>query len=419
MQPHSTRREFLKSSSSLAALSLAPAVHVGGSDTIRVGLVGCGGRGTGAAAQALRADPNARLVAMGDAFRERIDRSLHSLSNPEQQLAGKIGVGEETKFTGVDCYRQVIDAVDVVVLCEPPHFRPRSLAYAVEKGRHAFVEKPIAVDAPGVRKVLATCELARQKKLAIVSGLCWRYDPEKRATMQAIHDGHVGDIVAIQANYVTGGLWMHKRKPEWSDMEWQLRNWLYFTWLSGDHIVEQHIHSLDKAAWAMKDEYPVRAVSLGGRQVRTGAEYGHIYDHFATFYEYGNGVRLYSYCRQQNGCWSETNDYVLGTKGRCDVFKHRISGEKPWECTVPRGDMYQLEHDALFASIRSGTPIHNGDYMCKSTLLAIMGRMAAYTGRIVSWDEAWNSQEDLTPKSYELGEIETPPVALPGITRFR
>jgi predicted dehydrogenase len=217
---------------------------------------------------------------------------------------------------------------------------------------------------------------------------------------------------------LTGGLWNRPRQPGWSDMEWQLRNWLYFTWLSGDHIVEQHIHSLDKTAWAMRDEYPARAVGSGGRQSRISPAYGHIFDHHSVVYEYPSGVKIFSACRQQRGCAEDVSDHIFGTLGTCHVMKHDIKGKNPWRYRGPREDMYQVEHNELFASIRAGKPINNGDYMTKSTLMAIMGRMATYTGRVITWEQALNSQEDLTPAKYEFGPLATPPVARPGITKF-
>ncbi|MBI3467564.1 MAG: Gfo/Idh/MocA family oxidoreductase [Planctomycetes bacterium] len=420
-----SRRDFLRSSTAVAiagslvgTLSLSRSAHAAGDDLLRVGLIGCGGRGTGAAAQALNADDNVKLVAMGDTFGDHLQKSLANLQK-QSALAGKIDVPPERQFVGFDAYKQVLDCgVDVVLLTTPPHFRPSHLKAAIDAGKHVFCEKPVAVDAPGVRSVLATCEEAKRKNLAVVSGLCWRYHTGKRETFKQIHDGAIGDIVAMQVSYNTGGLWMHARQPHWSDMEWQLRNWLYFTWLSGDHNVEQHVHSLDKAAWAMHDEPPVRAIGLGGRQVRTAAEFGHIFDHHAVVYEYANGVKLFAFCRQQDGCAVEVNDYFFGTKGRCDVMKHRITGEKEWRYQGAESNMYQNEHNELFASIRNGTPINNGLYMSRSTMLAILGRMATYTGQVITWDQAMASQEDLTPPSYEFGPLPTPPVAMPGITRF-
>jgi predicted dehydrogenase len=423
-QPATSRRDFLTASAVAAGATLLgtlPAVHAAGGDTLKVGLVGCGGRGTGAAAQALKADPNVKLVAMGDAFQDRLTTALTGLS-ADAAIAAKIDVPANRQFTGLDAYRQVIGAgVDVVILATPPAFRPMQLAAAIAADKHVFCEKPVAVDATGVRSVLETCQAARQKNLSVVSGLCWRYDDPKRQVMQRIHDGQVGDIVTMQANYITGVLWNRARTPEMSDTEWQLRNWLYFTWLSGDFNVEQHIHSLDKMAWAMKDVYPTRCYGLGGRQVRTGPEFGNIFDHMAVVYEWENGVKAYCYCRQQAGCYNETKDYVDGTRGRVNVMQHIITGANPWRLPVAqarRGDMYQNEHNELFAGIRNGRPINNGDYMAKSTLMAIMGRNACYTGQAITWADAMASTENLMPANLRMdGQMAVPAVALPGITR--
>jgi len=310
----------------------------------------------------------------------------------------------------------------VVVLATPPHFRPAHLQYAVEKGKHTFVEKPVAVDGPGVRSMFATCEKARQKNLAVVSGLCWRYHPGMRATFARVLDGAVGDIVAIQASYLTQTLKKFPRQPEWSDMEFQLRNWNGFTWLSGDFNVEQHVHSIDKVAWAMRDEPPVRCTGVGGRQARTGDESGHVYDHFGVVYEYASGVKAFCTCRQMDGCSNDVTDHIFGTRGVCHVMDHEIAagGKTTWKYPVKKGevDMYQSEHNELFASIRSGTPINNGDYMSKSTLMAIMGRMSAYTGKTITWEQALNSKEALGPGKYEWGRLATPQVAVPGVTQF-
>jgi predicted dehydrogenase len=423
-----TRRDFLKTSAATAAalgLASVPLVHAGGTDTLKVGLIGCGGRGTGAAAQALQADRNVRLWALGDAFRDRLTRSLTTLRG-NADLAPRIDVPAARQFVGFDAYRQVIaSGVDVVLLCAPPGFRPAHLHAAVQAGKHVFAEKPVAVDGPGVRSVLASAEEARRRRLSIVSGLCWRYHQAMRDVMQRVHDGAVGDLVALQCNFNTGTLWLHARQPGWSDMEYQVRNWLYYTWLSGDFNVEQHVHSLDKMAWAMRDQYPARCYGTGGRQVRTGPEYGHIYDHMAVTYEYANGVKVFSMCRQMAGTLNDVSDAIMGTRGTATLLdrdrrrEYRITGANSFSASAAarRDDMYQHEHNELFASIRSGRPINNGEYMAKSTLMGVMGRMACYTGQLITWEQALNSTEDLLPARLEWGPLPTPPVARPGVTR--
>jgi predicted dehydrogenase len=420
-----SRREFLKASSAAAAAGtlVVPNVHAAGSDVLRIGLIGCGGRGTGAAGQALKADANVQLVAVGDAFEDRWKESLATLRK-DPQIAAKVTVQPDHCFTGFDAYKHVIAASDVVLLTTPPHFRPLHLKAAVAAGKHVFAEKPVAVDAPGVRSVLDTCAAARKKGLSVVSGLCLRYDNGFKETARRVHAGAVGDVVALQANDYRGRIWVKPRKPGWTDMYWQMRNWYYFTWLSGDFNVEQHVHFLDVCAWAMKNTYPERAVGLGGRQVRTGPEYGQIYDHFSVVYEYANGAKLFSNCRQQPGCANDMSAHVLGTKGRAR-FKEGEGGltvetaHSHWHYDGPTNEMYQTEHDELFASIRHGKPINNGEYMAKSTLLAIMARMAAYTGQVITWDMAMNSQEDLTPARYDWNlPLPVPRPARPGVTKF-
>lgn len=424
----SSRRSFLKSTaaasaavagaSSLSALRAAGAVHGGVKEEVKVGLVGCGGRGTGAAAQALGAHKENVLWATGDAFPDRMQSSLQGLE--ENGFGDRAKVPQDRQFSGLDCIDKVLDSgVDAVILATPPGFRPMQIEKAVAKGVHVFAEKPIASDADGVRRVMAACEEARKKNLSIVSGLCYRYEDGRRELMNHLHDGDIGQILAIQGDYITGELWSFDRKAEMTEMEWQLRNWLYYTWLSGDMIAEQHIHTLDVMAWIKKDEYPVKAVSLGGRQVRTAPKFGNVYDHFATVYEWADGTRGYSSCRQQNNCWRNVNEYVLGTEGSCRVFQKEITGKKSWKYEGKARDMYQAEHDEMFAALRAGQRIDNGDYMCKSTLMAIMGRMAAYTGKQVTWEEALNSKEILVPKDVRLDAV--PPevvVAVPGITKF-
>jgi len=427
---NTNRRAFLKTAAAvgggtlagvaLAGDLLAANVHAAGGDLLKVGLIGCGGRGAGAAAQALKADKHVTLWAMGDAFQDRLESSLAALQRDEN-LASKLDVDPARRFVGFDAYRQVIDCgVDVVLLTTPPHFRPMHLQYAVEKNKHVFAEKPVAVDAPGVRSVLASCESARKKGLSIVSGLVNRYSHANRETIQRIQDGAIGQILSIQANDFRGGLWVKPRQPDWTDMVYQMRNWYYFTWLSGDFNVEQHIHALDKCSW-IKGGYPVRAVGTGGRQTRTAPEFGHIYDHMAVVHDYADGARLYYNGRQQSGTANDISVLVLGAKGRAEFSarKPAIITDQEWRYTGADNNPFQTEHDELFASIRSGTPINNGDYMAHSTLLTIQGRMAAYTGQVITWDQALESKEDLSPPRYAWDvPLPDPPVAMPGVTRF-
>jgi predicted dehydrogenase len=430
--PPTTRREFLKTTGAAAAGG-ALAVHLGfpdkvlaaNRDTLRVGLVGCGGRGTGAASQALNADPNAVLTAVGDVFPAPIKASLESLKQ-EPTLASRVQVPPDKQFVGLDAFQKVIDSgVDVVLLCTPPGFRPQHLRAAITAGKHVFCEKPMATDAPGVRAVLAAVEEARTRKLSLVAGFCWRYDDACREFYRRIHDGALGEVRAVHATYLTGPV---KPMPPASsrpagtrDIEWQLRNWYNFAWISGDGLVEQACHSVDKIAWAMKDRMPAKAVGNGGRMVPNHE--GNIFDHIDVFYEYDDGARATLAQRQIANCHSDNSDYILGTKG---------TGKGGWNPPViragdtwryrgpnPGSKMYQTEHNELFAAIRKGEPINDGVWMAQSTLMAIMGRMAAYTGQEITWDMALNSQERLVPENltWEM-PFKPPGLAQPGVTRY-
>ena len=367
---------------------------------------------------------------MGDAFADRLEGSLKAI---QAKYGDRVDVPRERRFIGFDAYQKVLaSGVDVVILASPPHFRPGHLKAAIEAGKHVFCEKPVAVDAPGVRSVLATCEEARKKNLSIVSGLIFRYHPGMRESMKRVFDGAIGDVLTLQETCLVGTLWQRPRQPQWTEMEFQMRNWYYFTWLSGDHIVEMHVHSLDRALWAMHDEPPVRAWGLGGRQVRTDPKFGDIYDHHAVVFEYPNGMTVHSYTRQQAKCYGDYSEVITGTKGRAKLTileRYRIddlAGKAIWRYKAPPANPWDIEHQALFSAIRSGNPINNGLYMARSTMMAILGRMAEYTGKLVTWDEAINSQEVLAPKSYAW-DAEPPtkpgsdgryPVAMPGVTPF-
>ncbi len=416
-----SRREFLAASAIAAAT--APAIYAAGNDTLKVGLIGCGDRGTGAAVNALNADKNVKLVAMADAFPDRLNTSLENLLK-KKDIAGKVDVKDDAKFTGFDAYKEVIARCDVVLLTTPPHFRPIHLKAAVEAGKHVFAEKPVAVDAPGVRSVLESCRLAAKKNLSVVSGLCLRYDSGFKETVKRIHGGAIGEVLYVQANDYRGGRWAKARQPDWSDMTYHMRNWYNFTWLSGDFNVEQHVHFLDVCAWVMQEKYPVKAMGMGGRSVLNGKEYGNIYDHFSIVYEYANGARFISNTRHHPRAKGDMSAFALGTKGR-SLLSERTNGltiqseNRDWFYEGPFNQMYQTEHDELFASIRNGKPINNGEYMSHSTLLAIMGRMAAYTGQEITWKMALESKEDLSPPKYDWDvKLEHPPIAIPGVTKF-
>lgn len=427
-----TRRAFLKTTAFAAATIAAPAILPGkllaaeNQPTLRIGLIGCGGRGTGAAGNALRADANVTLVAMGDVFPDQIEKSLKALRS-EAELAPKVQVTQARCFTGFDAYQKVIESgVDVVLLTTPPGFRPLHLKAAVAAGKHVFCEKPMAVDAPGVRSVIATAAEAKEKKLSLVAGFCYRYNNGVRALMEQIHNGAIGEIRAIHTAYNTGGLWSKPRQEGWTDMEWQIRNWMYFTWLSGDHITEQAVHNLDKMSWMMKDVPPERCMAIGGRQARTAPEYGHIFDHFGVVYEYAAGVRAFHFCRQQSNTTPDNSDYVMGAAGVAQIVRsfsgpYVIRGKNNWRFQEEQKarDMYQNEHNELFAAIRSGKPINDGPWMAQSTMLAVMGRLAAYTGQVITWEEALNSQENLFPEKLTWdAPLSVPPVAIPGFTKL-
>ena len=398
------------------------------SDTIKVGLIGCGGRGTGAANQAINSDPNVVLTAMADVFEESMETSYNALldENPD-----KVMVAPDQKFMGFDSYKKVLESdVDVVILATPPCFRPAHLEAAIDAGKHVFFEKPVAVDAPGIRRVIATAKKAKEKNLGFMSGFCWRYDYPKRATYDRLLAGDIGDIHTVYTTYNTGALWWKETKPSWGKFKKELRNWLYYNWMSGDHIMEQAVHSLDLMSWAMGDVLPVSAVGTGGRQSRTEEKFGNVYDHFSLIFEYPNGEKGFHIARQQKDCSRAYHIEATGTKGRAnmDVFsKHEIMGKKNWEwekthSKKDKNNMYQTEHDELFASIRNGNPINDGVRAANSTMLALMGRMVAYTGETLTWDQAINSEEILGPKIDEYNwdlDWKMADVAQPGITKFK
>ncbi|HEX3720224.1 MAG TPA: Gfo/Idh/MocA family oxidoreductase [Verrucomicrobiae bacterium] len=427
--PTSTsRRQFLKTSALAGGALVAPAILRGqsasGNDqTLKVGLVGCGGRGTGAASQTLHADNNVVLTALADVYPDKIQATLEIL---RKDIPDKVKVEEDHCFTGLDAFQKLIDSgVDVVLLATPPGFRPQHLRAAVAANKHIFCEKPVATDGPGVRSVFETVAMAKEKKLALVSGFCWRYNYAEQGLFERLLDGHIGVIEAIYATYYTGvvrPMPAASQRPGGStDLDWQLRNWYNFNWLSGDGYVEQAVHAVDWMCWAMHDVPPAKAVAVGGRQIPS--EGGNIYDHFAVNYEYANGTKGFLASRQQAGCSNDNSAYFMGTDGNARELGFAgmpfIRSSKPWKYAGPRPNMYDVEHQEMYKSIRAGNPINNGERMTRTTLTAIMGRMAAYTGKEITWDMALNSQERLVPPNITWDmTLPVVPVARPGESQY-
>jgi myo-inositol 2-dehydrogenase/D-chiro-inositol 1-dehydrogenase len=398
-RPDSSRRTFLKATAVAAtgALAVPANAHAAGSDVIKIGLIGCGGRGTEAANNAMNAGKDVRLVAMADIFKERLEASRTHLKAVKP---AQCAVADDQCFVGFDAYEKVIACVDVVLITPASHFGPKMLQAAVAAGKHVFCEKPHGIDVPGLKAEKAACAEAKSKGLSVVSGLCWRYDLGVRETMKRVLDGAIGEVVAIQENYVSAPYIVRERKPEHNEMEHQLWNWYHFNWLSGDQTAQQLVHSLDKASWALGDRPPLRAWGMGGRQTCVDPRFGDQFDHQAVVFEYPGGVRVYGYTRDQEQCYSDTSDFILGTRGRCDVLKHTITGETTWKYTGPKPNMYDVEHKELFAAVRTGKPINNGDYMTQSSALGILAQIACYTGGMVTWDEFMNSRRSFSLPRY-------------------
>lgn len=427
----SSRRTFLKATSALvggavlgANAQIARSAHIGGSDEIKIALIGCGGRGTGASGQALATKGKVTLWAAADAFADNVEAGLNTIKNDMERgkrdgdplyKDSSINVPPERQFVGFDAYKQAIESgADVILLATPPHFRPIHFEAAVQAGKHIFAEKPVATDGPGIRRFLAANEQAKKKDLMVAIGLQRRHDPRYIETMKKVHDGALGDILFTRVYWNSGGLWVRPRKPDYTEMTYQMRNWYYFTWLCGDHIVEQHIHNLDIGNWLRGDKHPVEAQGMGGRQVRTGKEYGQIFDHHFVEYTYDDGTKMYSQCRHIGGCADEVREHAHGTKGTLDIDdggiggQMKLAGGKKWRSKGHKVDNHHQEHHDLFAALRDGRTYNEGDYGARSTMTAILGRMATYSGKIVKWDDALHKGVDLSPASYDFAA--TPPV---------
>lgn len=425
------RRDFLRTASAgIVGASLTPQLlaararaNARGRDEIRIALIGCGGRGTGAAYNALATAGAARLVAMADAFQDRLDSSLAHLQG---ELGDRVDVPPERRFVGFDAYQRATDCeVDLVVMATPPGFRPLHFAYAVAKDRHVFMEKPVAVDPPGVREVLAAARLADEKGLKVGVGLQRRHQARYLETVRRLRDGAIGDLVLLRVYWNSAGVWVNPRQPGQTEMEYQMRNWYYFNWLCGDHIVEQHIHNLDVGNW-LKGGYPVRAEGMGGRQVRTGKDFGEIYDHHMVEYTYDDGTKLLSQCRHMPNCADNVSEHAHGAQGIADVGGGRIRAAGGWEWKFDGEDWdpYQREHDDLFAAIREGTPYNEAAVGAMSTMTAILGRLATYSGKAITMEQALASPLALRPSAYAWDGVPptTPdaegryPIAMPGVS---
>jgi predicted dehydrogenase len=439
-----SRRRFLGTSAkaataaSVAAAALRPGhLFAAGSDELRIGLIGCGGRGTRAAVQSLLStDTPVKLIAMGDLFRDQLDKSYALLEQGGKKrydterfgpMSKRLDVPEERKFVGFDAYKKVLATdIDIAILATPPAFRPEHFEAAIAAGKHVFMEKPVAVDPAGIRKVIAAAAKAEKANLSVVAGTQRRHQLHYIEVMKRVHDGAIGEILSGQAYWNMGPLWLEEadynwaNKDKWSAMEWQCRNWLFIAWLSGDHICEQHVHNLDIMNWGLR-AHPVAAMGMGGRQARVHPKYGNIFDHFAIDLEYPNGVHVSSYCRQMEGSANLIAERLVGTKGVAytDGEGGWIKGDTPYEFAGEETNPYYQEHADLIVSIREGKPLKEGRQVAESTMVAIMGRMCAYTANDVTWDWAMNdSKLDLVPESLELGDHPLAPPAVPGQTKL-
>lgn len=428
MKKFTSRRTFLKNSTlataaTVAGLSLARSAHAAGDDIIRIGMIGAGGRCSGAAVENMQAHPSVRLVAMADLFEDRLQNARN---NVKKACPDQVAVEDDHLFCGFDAYQKVIDVSDIVLIACASKFHPMYAEAAIKAGKHVFVEKPHGIDPVGVRRMAATCKLAEEKGLSLLSGLQSRFDLGWQETMKRIHDGAIGDIVAAQSCFLRGPYRLEKRKPEYTETQSQFANWYHFRWLSGDDVPQSLVHNLDRMSWAMQEKLPVRAFGLAGRSGSFGEVYGDMFDHHTVTYEYENGARIYALSRTIIGCHNDAGDVILGTKGQCDLDRCKIEGETNWRYEGERPSPYQIEQKALVDAVRSGKPINSGHYMCNSTLLGVLGQVACYTGKRLDLETVANSDLEFGPTPEE-SNFDTPaptiadatgnyPLPIPGIT---
>jgi len=421
-----TRREFIGKSAATAAMAgiaLQSGVHAAGSDTIKIGMIGAGGRCTGAAANAMNVDKGVQLVAACDIFMDRVKGKVNGLRG---KYKDQVAVDDAHCFDGTEGYKHVIENVDVVLIANAAKFHPFHMRKALEAGKHVFVEKPHAIDPGGVKDLVAACKLAEEKKLSIVSGLQSRFHPAYQETVKRIHDGAIGDVVAIEENFLRGPYGLNKRKPGLTELQYQFSNQYHYTWLSGDDVPQSLIHNIDRSLWVLKEETPVDCHGMGGRSGSFGEVYGDVFDHHHVVYRFKNGVRLYANCRTTFGCYNESSSIIMGSKGRASVTHGRIDGETKWSYKGPRANPYDEEHRALYQSIRNAKPINSGYHMANATLTTVMGQLSCYTGEGMTWDKAQKSDFYHLPKPGDVTMDTEPPTkpgpdgqyphAIPGVT---
>jgi len=424
-----TRRDFLKRSAAGAAVlggvSIARSAHAAGDEVVKIGMIGCGGRCSGAARESMKAGPYVKLVALTDVFESRAQAARTNLSKlcPDQVM-----VDDDHCFVGFDGYQKVIDSVDVVLIACASKFHPMYSEAAIKAGKHVFVEKPHAIDPVGVRRAQAVCDLAKEKGLSIVSGLQSRFHAGWQETVKRIHDGIIGDVVAVQSMFLRAPYRVLARPPELSEIQYQFWNWYHFLWLSGDDVPQSLVHNVDRISWIMKEEMPKWAFGLGGRSASFGEVYGDMFDHHTAVYEYESGTRLYALCRTEAGCYNNASDIIMGSKGTCYLGRCRIEGETNWQYEGPGNNPYEAEQKALIDSVREGNPINSGYHMANSTMIGVLGQIACYTGKATNWDEAYKSDLQYGPAPEEASfDIEPPtvpdetgnyPLPMPGITKL-
>lgn len=424
-----TRRDFLKLSAAAAAgattLAVSRSAHAAGNETIRIGMIGCGSRCTGAASESMRAGPYVKLVAMCDVFHDRLQSSRDRLKQffPEQ-----VKVDDDHCFVGLDGYKKVIDSVDIVLIACASKFHPMYSEAAIRAGRHVFVEKPHGIDPLGVRRMQAVCELAKQKGLSIVSGLQSRFHAGWQETVKRIHDGAIGDVVSMQCMFLRAPYVVVAREPNLTEVQYQFRNWYHFCWLSGDDVPQSLVHNLDRASWILKEAVPTSAFGLAGRSASFGEVYGDMFDHHTVVYEYAGGARIYALCRTQANTYHNASDIVMGTKGTCYLGDCRIEGETKWRYEGPHNNPYDAEQKALLEAVRNNRPLNSGYHMNTSTMVGVLGQLACYSGKPVTWKEVWESDFSFGPSpekaSFDMQPPTKPdktgnyPLPRPGVTEL-